>query len=248
MVLFDIHRCMLINGETCISLTKSEAACLQLLLAHPDAPVSRDALLASGWKKKGVTVTEASVRVTLHHLRKSLVMSGVPSSALTTMLGKGYRLESGHVHQCTGCEPLHSAPSLTVIAATPERSVLAPGKQRTGWRYSPIILLLTLTVLLSIGAAMLRMKDFIKPVEYVALSNEDGVHLFAAPDYVHLGENSAAIVKTMFAKKYIPVQDEYWIYINNTYFKERFSALICSLPLNKSKNSCYTLNLLPSDG
>lgn len=113
MVLFNIHKRRLVNGSVVIPLSKPESACLQLLMAHENEVVSRDALLACWCSEKGVVVTDNSVRVTLHNLRKDFARAGIPTSALTTLVGKGYRLESGHLRMHSGSEVIQVEPSVS---------------------------------------------------------------------------------------------------------------------------------------
>lgn len=93
---FDTTGQRLSLGDTLNPLTDKECKVLTLLYQNIGQLTSRDQLIQQGWTDEGV-ITGRSLDVFISKLRKKLAAD--PDIRITSVHGKGYRLEVGNTHE-----------------------------------------------------------------------------------------------------------------------------------------------------
>lgn len=241
-VILDTENQQLINGEHVIPLSDTVYHCLLLLMEQ--RIVSRDEMLTRCWGKKGVIVTDASVRGMLHQLRKNLSQAGVPATALVTELGKGYKLEAGHLslNAESAAPPRADSAEQASEAAQDKPSRKRGGIGRKVGLTLPCVLLLITSLILSVMAGHARLKSLLTPVRYEPLYQQDALHVYGQVGGHFDMDVVRPVFDDMLRRRYIPQQAQYWIYVHNTKFRENASMLICNLPMSDKVKSCFTLN------
>jgi DNA-binding response OmpR family regulator len=94
-VVVDLERLQVYRQGKLVYLTPTEFRLLRYLVAHPDHPFSRDALIEAVWGYDSSVANARTVDVHIRHLREKLEKDPSNPRWLVTVRGIGYKFERG---------------------------------------------------------------------------------------------------------------------------------------------------------
>lgn len=89
----DLERLQVMQGGQPVDLTPTEFRLLRYLVAHPDRPCSREALIEAVWGYESGIGSDRTVDVHIRHLREKLEADPANPRWLVTVRGVGYKFQ-----------------------------------------------------------------------------------------------------------------------------------------------------------